>query len=233
MTTEAKLTVEKRAPDGKGAARKVRRSGKIPAVVYGRDVEPLHVAADYGQVESLFTSISVENTVVDLEVPGEEKLRTLVREVQVHPFRSEILHIDFLTVQAGVAVELQVPLEITGTAKGVREDGGVLEQSLNELAIKCIPSLIPESIEVDVSHLEIGDSLSVEDLDVAEGIEVLDEEDQTVCSVQAPSMAEAPEPVAEEEGEVEVVGEEAEDEEEAEAEPEGEDSGAGEGDEEG
>lgn len=209
MTTEAKLTVEKRQPGGKGDARKVRRTGKIPGVVYGREMEPIHVAADYGQVESLFSAISVENTVVDLEVPGDgEKLRTLVREVQTHPYRSEILHIDFLTVQAGVAVELEVPLELLGTPKGVKDEGGVLEQSLNELPIRCIPSLIPESIEVDVSELDIGDSLSVEDLTVAEGIEIMEEPERTICSVQAPSMAEAPEPAEEEEAEVEVVGEE-------------------------
>lgn len=228
MTTEAKLRVEKRQPGGKGDARKVRRSGRIPAVVYGRDMEPIHVSADYGHVDSLFSHISVENTVVDLEVAGDgDNLRTLVREVQVHPFRSEILHIDFLTVQAGVAVELEVPLELVGTPRGVKEEDGVLEQILNELPIRCIPSLIPESIEVDVTELDIGDSLSVEDLNVAEGIEVMEEPERTVCSIQAPSTAEAPEPAEDEEAEVEVIGEEEAGEEASEADGasgEGEDS---------
>lgn len=188
MATQVTLKAERRSESGKGTARKLRASGKLPAVVYGADFETLSLVIDGHEAVQLFHSISVDNTLIQLEVEGESKpLPTLVREIQTHPFRDDILHVDFYRVQTGVTVELEVPLVLVGTPEGVRDQGGVLDQVFYELPVACIPSAIPESLELDVSELEIGDSLAVSDLDIPEGVEVLLESDRTLTAVGAPT----------------------------------------------
>jgi large subunit ribosomal protein L25 len=150
----------------------------------------------------------VDNTIVNLEIEGESALvQTLVREIQTHPIRPDILHVDFLRIQMDVEVELDVPLHIHGTPRGVRDDGGVLEQPLHELPVRCLPDRIPEEILVEVANLGIGDSVHVRDLALPEGVEVMLDGDRIVCSVQIPTVLKAPEPVEGEEGEPTVVGE--------------------------
>jgi large subunit ribosomal protein L25 len=138
---------------------------------------------------------------------------TLVREVQTHPYRPDVLHVDFLRVQTGVEVELEVPLQLEGTPVGVSDQDGVLEQGIHSLPIRCIPSAIPSVLTVDVSGLSIGDSLQVSDVPVPEGVTILRDETLTICSVQAPSaLASQDEEAEEEAAEPEVIGEEAADE---------------------
>ncbi|TVP76367.1 MAG: 50S ribosomal protein L25 [Gemmatimonadales bacterium] len=188
MATQVKLKAERRSDGGKGTARKLRASGKLPAVVYGADFETLSLTIDAHEAVQLFHSISVDNTLIQLVVEGESTpLPTLVREIQTHPFRDLILHVDFYRVQSGVTVELEVPLHLVGTPAGVRDQGGVLDQVFHELPVACIPSAIPESFELDVSALEIGDSLSVSDLDVPDGVEILLDLDRTLTAVGAPT----------------------------------------------
>ncbi len=197
--TEARLAASKREGTGKGVARKLRQAGRVPAVLYGRDMEPVHLSVDAHDAELLFRSISVENTVIDLEVEGEKApYPALVREVQTHPWKESLLHIDFLRIQKGVAVDVEVPIHLLGTPEGVRTHGGTLEQVIHELEVRCIPSKIPEAIEVDVSGLDVGDALHVSDLVVEEGVEILTDPDQTICAIAAPRVAEE-EAAAEEE----------------------------------
>jgi large subunit ribosomal protein L25 len=188
---KATLNAKKRDSSGKGVARTLRRAGRVPAVLYGRELEAIHLSVDAHEAERLFHSISVDNTIVDLAVEGEKRpYLTLVREIQTHPWRPQLLHVDFLRIQEGVAVDLEVPIKLTGVPAGVRLGGGVLEQMIHDLPIRCEPSKIPESITLDVSNMEVNASLRVADLALPEGVEVRVPGDRTVCSVAIPKIVE-------------------------------------------
>ncbi len=188
---KATLSAKKRDGSGKGPARTLRREGRVPAVLSGRELEAIHLSVDAHEAEKLFHSISVDNTIVDLAVEGEKKpFQTLVREIQTHPWRPALLHVDFLRIQEGVAVDLDVPIHLHGVPAGVRLGGGVLEQMIHDLPIRCEPSKIPETIELDVTGLEVNGSLRVADLALPEGVEARIPGDRTVCSVAIPKIVE-------------------------------------------
>ncbi len=201
MTTKTTLKAAKREDTGKGGARKLRQTGRVPAVLYGKDMDVMHLSVDAHDAMHLFHTISVENTLVDLKVEGvKDSFSTLVREIQTHPYKPDLVHIDFLRVQEGVTIEVEIPLHLVGTPVGVKHHGGVLEQIIHELPVRCIPSKIPESLEVDVSELDLDGSIHVEDLVVGEGVEIAIAPERTVCLVAVPRVVieEAEEP---EEGE--------------------------------
>ncbi len=193
---EATLNLRTRRDSGKGVARRLRRAGRVPGVIYGGGEEPVLVSMEAREALLLFQSISVENTILNLMVEDRDAERALVREVQVHPYRTTLLHVDFLRVRRGVAIEVHVPVHMAGVPAGAR-DGGVLEHILHDITVKCVPSRIPEAIEVDVSHLELGDVLRVADLEMPEAVENLADPQQAVCAVSMPR-----EPELEEEEEV-------------------------------
>ena len=210
MSTKVGLAAVKRGETGKGAARKIRSAGRVPAVVYGKDLDPMSLTVDHHEALRLFQSISVDNTIVNLAIEGEEEMEILVREIQSHPYRTELIHVDFLQIQRGVALEVDIPLVLTGTSEGVRTGGGILDQTIHEIRVKCIPSLIPTSFEVDVTQLEVGDSLHVSDITIAEEVELLTDIEQTICTVALPKVVEVEEPEEElEEGAELLEGEEA------------------------
>ncbi len=187
MTTTKALNAEKRDGRGKGAARKLRATGRVPAVLYGQNFESLPLSVDAREAMHLFQTISVENTIVELEMEGEkEPVRALVREIQSHPFKPDLVHIDFMRVQKGVAVDVEIPLHLVGVPVGVKLHGGSLDQTIHELPVRCIPSRIPESIEVDVSHMELHDMIRVADLDLDDAVEVTIEPDRMVAQVSPP-----------------------------------------------
>lgn len=226
MKEQVALKAEKRSETGKGAARRLRRDGFVPAIVYGHgeDSAPLKVRAE--ELETLLHRISVDNTLIDLEVDG-DKRPVLIREVQRHPFRPDLLHVDFFQIHADEKIRVEVPLRLVGHANGV-EEGGILQQSKHEIAVECLPGDIPEYFELDVSGLEIGDSLHVGDLS-AGGVTLLEDLDTTVCGVVPPTVVTVEEEVEElelEELEPELIGRERE-EEEAVEEAEEEDRGEG------
>jgi len=191
MSKKATLKAQKREGTGKGVARKLRQAGRVPAVLYGRELDALHLSIDAREADYLFRSISVDNTIVDLKVEGvKEPYETLVREIQMHPWRGAMLHVDFLRIQANVEVDLDVPVHLEGVPAGVRLGGGVLEQIVHEVPIRCIPSRIPESIILDVTGLELNQSLHVSDIKLEEGIELRMPGDQTICMVAVPRVAE-------------------------------------------
>lgn len=194
------MTAEPRDGSGKNDNNKLRESGKIPAVVYGRGEQTRSVAIDAHETELLFSKIHVENTVISLSIGGEKgAVKTLVREVQKHPARGHVLHVDFYQIHAGEMVNIQIPLAFVGASVGVK-NGGMLQHTMDELDIRVSADNIPERIEVDVTDLEVGDSIHVRDLKVPAGVEVLDAPDRSVCSVIPPQAgiadAAAPEAAA-------------------------------------
>ena len=188
MSANAELTARRRSETGKGAARKVRAAGLVPAVIYGKDLDATPLTVDAKEASHLFHSISVDNTIVNLRIDDEaEETETLVREIQMHPFRPEILHVDFYRLQRGVAVEVDVPINYFGTPEGVKH-GGNLEMILHELRVKCVPSKIPEVVEIDTSALEIGASIPAGDVQMGEGVDLLTNPVQTLCLVAVPKV---------------------------------------------
>jgi large subunit ribosomal protein L25 len=188
MTKQATLKVETRDGRGKGAARQLRRAGSIPGNLYGRELEPISVQADTREFAALVSAISVENTIIELSIDGDAPRRVLIREIQRHPVRPDFLHVDFYEIRAGEKLKVNVPLHLIGTPIGVR-NGGTLQQVRHELEIECLPSEIPPSFEVDISELEIGDSLHISDVD-AGGLDVMEDGARTICAVAAPRVVE-------------------------------------------
>lgn len=197
MATNTTLRATLREEAGKGMARRLRREGRIPAILYGPGEETRSLAVNALELGRLFSRISVENTVITLDIEGRRGggVKALVREVQVDPRRGTVLHVDFLQLHAGEKVSVAVPIRVVGTPEGVRA-GGTLQQVLHELPVRCVPDRIPEAIEVDASGLEIGASVHVSDLTIPEGVEVEAEADLPVCSVVPPTV-EALEPESE------------------------------------
>lgn len=184
----ASLSGNVRDNRGKGVARSLRASGRVPAVIYGHGREPQSLSIDTRELEKLLSHISAENTVIDLSVDGKAS-RTLIREIQRHPFKRQILHVDFQELVAGEKVIVRLPIVLMGVPAGVRMDGGVLDQTLRELEVEVDPSNIPNHVEVDVTELHIGASVHVSDITLPEGVEVVGDSDASVCVISAPRAA--------------------------------------------
>jgi large subunit ribosomal protein L25 len=186
----ANLNAKPRTERGTGVARKLRQSGQVPAIVYGHGREPQSLAIDTRELERLLDRVAAASTVIELAIDG-RSARTLIREIQRHPVKKSILHVDFQELVAGEKVTVSIPLVFIGSAQGVR-DGGILDQVMHELTIRVDPSDIPNHVDVDVTPLAIGHSIHVGELKVPEGVEILDDEEATVCTVSAPRASETP-----------------------------------------
>jgi large subunit ribosomal protein L25 len=193
----ANLSATPRTESGKGVARKLRAQHSIPGVLYGHHREPQPLAVDARELDRLVDRYATETTVVELAIDG-QSIRTLIREIQRHPFKRQVLHVDFQALVAGEQVTVDVPIVLHGIPAGVRVGGGVLDQVLRELTVEVDPSEIPNHIDVDVTDLELAQSLHVSDLKLPPGVTVMDDPDATVCVVGTPRVAEE-EPAAEEE----------------------------------
>jgi|SRR5687767_8796455 len=195
MATDTKLKANPRDGTGKSSARKMRATGRVPAVVYGHGEETRMVSIDAHELELLFARVHWENTIIDLDITGEKAaIRALIREVQAHPFRGQVLHVDFQQIHAGEKVTVEVPIRLIGAAPGVKL-GGVLMNTITDLEVRCSADRIPEVIEVDVSNLGIGDSVHLRDITLPEGVEAQIDADRSICSVAPPAVmptAEAP-----------------------------------------
>jgi len=195
MSEQAVFQVETRSETGKGAARRIRATGKIPCNVYGHGSESVAVQADELQFKALISRISAENTLIDLQIDGAQSKPVLIREIQRHPYRSVILHVDFFEITAGEKIRVAVPVRLEGNPIGVR-NGGTLQVIRYELEVECLPRDIPSAFEADISELAIGDSLHIGEIDTGE-VTPLEDASLTVCAVVAPRVIE----VEEEEGE--------------------------------
>lgn len=184
----ANLSVSKRENSGKGVARSLRAAGRVPAIIYGHGREPQALSINTRDLEKLLEHISAENTVIDLDLDGTNS-RTLIREIQRHPFKRQILHVDFQELVAGEKVIVRVPVILIGVPDGVRMDGGILDQTMRELEVEVDPANIPNHIEVDVTKMVIGSSMHVSDITLPDGVEVVAEEDASVAVVSAPRAA--------------------------------------------
>ncbi|HET8739700.1 MAG TPA: 50S ribosomal protein L25 [Acidimicrobiia bacterium] len=197
---------------GSRESRRIRRQGQVPAIVYGPDVTPIPVAVDAHDLHLALHTEAGSNAIINLEIEGGDTLTTMAKIIERHPFRNEYRHIDFVTVDLTKKVHAEVALHFEGTPIGVRE-GGVFSPNRTHVLIEVLPTEIPAFIELDVSEVEIGGSLRIEDLPELEGIVYLEESDAVVMSVTLPA-AEIEEPEAEEgeaaEGEEPVEGEEPE-----------------------
>lgn len=181
----ASLNASIRSERGTGVARKLRQAGQVPAIIYGHGREPQSLALNTREVERLLGTISAGSTVIELNMGG-ATARTLIREIQRHPFKRSILHIDFQELVAGEKVTVSVPLRFTGTADGVRNSGGILEETMHQVHVRVDPSFIPDHIDVDVTPLTIGHSFHISDLKLPEGVTILDDAGATVCVCAAP-----------------------------------------------
>ena len=181
----ASLNASIRNERGTGVARKLRQTGQVPAIIYGHGRQPQSLAINTREVERLLSTISAGSTVIELNVDG-STARTLIREIQRHPFKRSIIHIDFQELVAGEKVTVSVPLRFTGTADGVRNSGGILEETMHQVHVRVDPSFIPDHIDVDVTPLTIGHSFHIRDLQLPGGITILDDAGATVCVCTAP-----------------------------------------------
>jgi len=186
----ANLEAKARSDRGKGVARKLRQSGQVPAIIYGHSRQPQSLSIDTRELERLLERVAAASTVIELAIEG-RTARTLIREIQRHPVKRSIIHVDFQELVAGEKVTVSIPLVFIGSAEGVR-GGGILDQVMHALEIRVDPSNIPNHVDVDVTPLQIGHSIHVRELSIPAGVEVLDEEDATVCTVSAPRASETP-----------------------------------------
>jgi large subunit ribosomal protein L25 len=192
----ANLSATPRTESGKGVARKLRAQHRIPGVLYGHHREPQPLVLDARELDRLMEHFATETTVVELALDG-QSVRTLIREVQRHPYKRQVLHVDFQALVAGEKVTVDIPIVLVGIPAGVRVGGGVLDQVLRELTVEVDPSEIPNHIDVDVSALELAESVHVSDLVLPAGITVLDDSDATVCVVGTPRVVEEEAPADE------------------------------------
>jgi large subunit ribosomal protein L25 len=184
----ASLGAETRSDRGKGFARKLRAAGRVPGIVYGHGREPQSLSVVARDLDKLLSSIAVSSTVVELGLGG-AITKTLIREIQRHPFKKMIMHIDFQELVAGEKVTVDLPLVFVGVPEGVRLSGALLEQILHKIEVLVDPANIPNHVDVDVSHLAMGHSLHIRDLKLPAGVEVLSDADATICAVIAPRAA--------------------------------------------
>lgn len=200
------LTAARRQQTGKGAARSLRREGRIPAVLYGGGRDNAALSVDIHDMEILLNKVSPSQALLDLSFSGggAEKRTVMIKELQIDPVKFKYLHVDFYEVKMDQQITTTVPVAAVGTSKGV-EEGGVLQIIRRELEVNCLPGDIPEQIEIDITNLDIGDSVHVEDIRLGEKIEVPYETNFTILTVVSPAMEREEVEEAEEE-----AGEEAE-----------------------
>src|SRR5438477_7633010 len=182
------LTAFPRTLAKRSAVKKLRATGRVPAVIYGRQAPPKNLEVGLREIEDLIHHSVSETILVDLAVDGEAKLRrlALVQEVQHHPLSGKVLHVDFHEVAEDENVTVTVPVETTGEAAGVKTEGGVLEHVLFKIKVRALPRDLPEVITVDVTPLEIGQSIHLGEIPLPAGVEVIGDKKIPVISVAAP-----------------------------------------------
>ncbi|MEP7324460.1 MAG: 50S ribosomal protein L25 [Gemmatimonadota bacterium] len=198
MANQISLEAKTRTGTGKGAARTLRREGKIPGVIYGHGREPEALAVDVTALAKALVSVHGA-TIIEVAVDGRAPVKALIREIQRNPVRpGDVIHLDLYEVKADEKIRVEVPVHLTGIPDGVRNSGGVLDQSLRELEVEVYPGDIPASIDIDVTNLMIGHSIYVRDVSV-DKLKILNDPNIPVCTVVAPRAEEVVVPVVGEE----------------------------------
>lgn len=189
------LKTKIRTTTGNGPARRLRMSGQIPAVLYGQKTEPVLLSVNKSDLEQVFKKGGIGQVILNLVIQknGETTTRpAMIKELQTHPLSRNFIHIDFYEIKMDQKITAKIPVVTTGMAKGV-EFGGILQIIRRELEVECLPLAVPESIEIDISDLDIGDSIHVGQIRVEGEIEFLEDDNYTVVTVLSPKMEEEPE----------------------------------------
>ena len=203
---QIKLEAQKREAAGKGAARGMRRAGNLPGVLYGRKNEVIPIQIDARGFQDFLQNYG-ENAFINLEIADHGIENVMVKEIQRDPVSNQPLHTDLLRISMDEPITSAVPITLVGSAPGIQE-GGILEFPHRQLTLHCLPTLLPEEIEVDINELGIDDRLSVDDVSIPEGIEVLDDPNTRIVAVVPPRIEEEPEEEVEEGMEVEAEADE-------------------------
>lgn len=191
----ASFSATHRSATGKGVARKLRAAGEVPAVIYGHNREPKALTLNGHEFQLLLEKVPYQSTVIELAIEGVPMARTLIREIQRHPFKKQIIHVDFQELVAGEKVLVKVPIHLVGTPEGVRVGGGLLDHINHEIEISVDPSNIPAVYNVDVTHLSIGHSIHASDIVLGEDVELLSDGSLTICVCAPPKVEVAAAPV--------------------------------------
>jgi len=194
------IEAQMRIPGGKNVNRRLRVSGIIPAVIYGSGKEPIAMSVDPQTVRDILHSESGHNSIFTINVDGSAQDNAMVKDYQLDPVHGDLLHVDFIQIAMDRRLELSVNIELIGEPAGVKISGGIMDFISRSIEVECFPSDIPESIKVDISHLEINDYIRVKDLEVDPKVKILSEAEVVIVTVIPPVKEEEPE--VEEEAEV-------------------------------
>lgn len=217
------LKSQVREETGKSSGSRLRKSGKIPGILYGHKKDPISIIMDEHNIREIIHNAQTENIIITLEIEDVDiaDMVTIVKNVQHHPVTGDILHVDFMRVAMDEKIDVNVPVRILGVAKGVAEEGGVLYHSIRKIMINSTPAEIPESIDIDVSELAIGSTIHISDIvENYKEINFVSDLDVTLVHIAAPKEADLPEEEVVEEGAEVAEGEEESAGEEKEAEKE-------------
>lgn len=190
---DLQLVAQTRTQSGKGAARRLRQQERVPAICYGCKKEPVALSVSRKQLQKLLQEIGLEARVIPLsvEAAGATAMKhVMVRDLQLDPCKNTILHVDFLEVDMAQPIVVEVPIMLKGIAAGIAE-GGMVNQIRHAISVRCLPGDIPDRIDVDISALNVGDSLHVADIKAQVKVEVIDEDHYTLVTIGAPAAAAA------------------------------------------
>jgi len=184
------LRAQKRVSSGSRPARRLRREGQVPAIVYGRHLDTVSLRVSDRDLYSILHTEAGLNALINLEIEDGGSLLAVAREVQRDPVRGEITHLDFIKVSLDVEIEAEVSLQLVGVPRGVREDGALVEAIETTVMISALPTQVPNAVELDISELEVGDGLKVADLPAMEGVTYLADAEAPLVTILAPTLAE-------------------------------------------
>ena len=199
------LEVQRRTPGGKNANRRLRSSGRIPAVVYGPGRQPVAIMVYPQHVTDILYSESGRNTIFTVSVDGKERANAMVKDYQLDPVKGRLIHADLLEIAMDKLLELTVNIEVVGEPEGVKLDGGIMDIVTRAIEVECLPADIPESIKVDVSHLKINDYIRVKDLPVDPKVKILSDVEVVLVTIVPPIKEEVPVEAPVEAAEPEVI----------------------------
>ena len=185
---EIPISIERRHDVGKGFARRTRMAGRIPCVVYGPEIDPISVAVEERAFRASMKT-ATSSSILNLNLDGKET-KAVVRDMQRDPVTNRVIHVDFHAISMNRPINVSIPIHFTGSPIGVKVDGGIMQTTMRELEISCLPVNIPDQVEIDVSELSIGDSIHVGDLEL-ENVNILAELRRTIVVISAPTIIKA------------------------------------------
>ena len=199
------IEAQKRIPGGKNANKRLRKSGRMPAVMYGRGREPLVVSVNPNEVKDILYSESGRNTIFIVSVDGAERANAMVSDYQLDPVRGDLIHADFFEISMDRLLDLTVNIELLGEAEGVKVASGIMDFVTRSIQVQCLPSDIPESIKVDVSHLKINDYIRVKNIQTDAKVRILTDPEVVIVTIVPPIKEAVPVEVPVEAVEPEVI----------------------------